>query len=292
MKRASLIAALALGFTSAHAELSFKDKRFAYAAKATEETVTATFEFKNTGKLPIAIQKVDSNCGCLRAEADKDRYAKGESGTITAEFKIGSAEGKQTKQVWVVYGEEKPVVQAKVIGETATPNKAPQDKVVSTTTERLTVELTVPTLVSIEPKITKWVIGSKPEPKEIRVVMDHDKPVHIKDVRSSRENVTVETKEIEAGKEYVLVLTPKSTEKVQLGMLTIQTDCEIAKHQKKLGFFSISRPERKPLPKPAIANSEGTPPNATSSETTAPSNELPAAEGAPSTPPAESPPQS
>ena len=84
--------------------------------------------------------------------------------------------------------------------------------------------------------------------------MMRDEPIHLKKVTSSRENLVVETKAIEEGKVYELTLTPKTTEKIQLGMLTLMTDCEITKHQKKLAFFSIERPGRtKPAPKPKPA---------------------------------------
>jgi hypothetical protein len=114
------------------------------------------------------------------------------------------------------------------------------------TTERLTVELNVPAVIEIEPKIAKWPVGTEPVTKKVTVTMKHDDPIAIREVVSSRESVEVEVKEIEAGRHYELHLTPKTTESVQLGMLTIHTDCRIAKHQKKLAFFSIHRPTPTP----------------------------------------------
>ena len=73
----------------------------------------------------------------------------------------------------------------------------------------------------------------------------------------------VETKELEVGKKYELSLTPSSTDKVQLGMLTIETDCELKKHKKKLAFFSIQRPDPNPkpqaLPIPKVKDDEAAP---------------------------------
>ena len=268
MKRTlTLLASAAFIASPAWAELEFNTKRASHEAKPTDETFETVFKFKNSGRYPVVVKKVDSNCGCISASTDKDRYEKGESGSVTAVFKIGSAEGIQTKSVAVVYAEELPVVKPKVIQEAdpsdpltlPAPVPAPAEpaapRIGPTSTDRLTVELTVPTLIQIEPKITKWTIGDPAETKKITVTMNHESPIAIKDVRSSRDNVKVETKEIEAGKIYELSLTPASTDKVQLGMLTIETDCDLKKHEKKLAFFSIQRaeptsePQVLPIPK-------------------------------------------
>ena len=258
MKRSLLFIFLpTMALSSSWADLKFDSKRISYEAKPDEEQFEAVFEFKNTGKHPIDIKKVDSNCGCLSAKTDKERYAKGESGKVTAIFKIGSAEGVQTKSVSLMYAEDLPVVKPKVVQPAETPNTSdplafretpppppePVKPIVAPTqTDRLTVELTIPSLVQITPKITKWDVGSPPETKTVEVVVDHDEPIKILGVRCSRSNVSVETKEVEPGKRYELALTPESTDKIQLGMLTIETDSSIKKHRKKLAFFSIQRP--------------------------------------------------
>ena len=270
MKRPFLFILLpSLALSSSWADLKFDSKRISYEAKPDEQQFEAVFEFKNTGKHPVNIKKVDSNCGCLSAKTDKERYAKGESGTVTAVFKIGSAEGVQTKNVSLMYAEDLPVVKPKVVQPVETPNTSdplafretpppppePVKPVIAPTqTDRLTVELTIPSLIQITPKITKWDVGSPPETKTVDLVVDHDEPIRILGVRCSRSNVSVETKEVEPGKRYELALTPNSTDKIQLGMLTIETDCSIKKHRKKLAFFSIQRPapeaeaEAEPIP--------------------------------------------
>lgn len=247
----------------AWSDLSFDKKRVSYHAGVLDEVFTAEFTFRNRGKLPIEIKQVDSNCGCLRAEADKKIYKKGATGKITAEFKIGSLEGKQTKQVWVQFVEMKPIVKPKVVRSSAplatsvterslSPADPPAPVIIPETpiTERLTVEITVPTLIAIEPKITRWTQKSAPESRTVSVTMHHDAPIHLKSATSSMENVAVEWEEVTAGEHYQLTLTPKSTEETQLGLITLMTDCEIGKHQKKQAFFVIERPGLDPDPKP------------------------------------------
>lgn len=259
-----LISSAYFAANGAWADLDFDTKQVTYEAKPAEKQFEAVFSFKNTGKHPIDITKVDSNCGCISAKTDKERYEKGESGKVVAVFKIGSAEGVQTKSINLIYKEDQPIVRPKVVAPS--PNSSdplafieqekpePVEPVVSPAqTDRLTVELIVPTIVQIDPKITKWHMGGETETKTIHITMDHEEPIKIKSVRSSRDNIRVETKEVEAGKRYEIAITPQSTDKVQLGMLTIETDCEIKKHRKKLAFFSIQRPEMKKALPPAPA---------------------------------------
>ena len=256
-----------LTVTSAWAVLDFKTKRVTHEAKPKEKQFEAVFSFKNTGKHPIVITKVDSNCGCISAKTDKERYEKGESGKVTATFKIGSAEGVQTKSISLIYKQDQPIVKPKIVAPPADssdplafieqPKPEPVQPVFSPSqTDRLTVELKVPTIVQIDPKITKWDVGSEAETKTIQITIDHEEPIKIKAVRSSRDNIRIETKEIEAGKRYEISITPQTTEKVQLGMLTIETDCQIKKHRKKLAFFSIQRPETKKAPLEAAPAAE------------------------------------
>ncbi len=255
MKRTlAWLAAICLGSGLAQADLSFPSKRNTYEAKPAEESFETVFEFTNTGKHPVIVEQVDSNCGCISAATDKKRYEIGESGTVTAVFKIGSAEGTQSKSLTVFYAEEKPVVRPKVVGAgTEPPPAAAAGKTTTPTAatgarqrQQLTVEVHVPSLIRIEPKVTKWPVGAAAETKTVEVTMNHEEPIVIREVRSSRENMKVEVKELEKGKRYQLHLTPEVTDKVQLGMLTIQTDCAIKRHQKKLAFFSIHRPTRSP----------------------------------------------
>lgn len=252
---------------STQAALEFVERRASYKASPTEESFESVFEFTNKSAHPVVIHEVDSNCGCLRASSDKNRYAPGESGKVTAVFKIGTTEGVQTKSVTVIYAEEKAVVRPKVVGATeskpsgsAATTEAGEETPARATGRRerlqLMVEVEVPTLIAIEPKITKWPMGSEPTTKVVEISMQHESPILIREVRSSRENVRVELKEIEKGKRYQLELTPEKTDSVQLGMLTIETNCDIKRHQKKLAFFSIHRPtarDRVPAkPAPAV----------------------------------------
>ena len=246
-------ALLAFSAVAGYSQLTFESTKQQLKATAADERMEVTFKFKNTGTTPVTILEVDGNCGCLKAEADKESYAKGESGTINAVFTIGSKEGVVTNKLWVNYqvapakntkekakpegvdappGSVSPAVLPKNLTRTVSPN----DK-----TSFLAIEMDIPSVISIEPKNTTWTLGDKPEPRKVKLTVNHDEPIIILGVESSRDNVIVTSEEVTPGREYILTLTPKSTEKVLLGMITIATDSKITKHQKKLAFFTVSR---------------------------------------------------
>lgn len=234
-----LLSFLCAGLPCLWADLTFEETSVFRKLSPSDETVAVSFAFKNTGDSAVVIQNVDSNCGCLSAVTDKQRYAPGEAGRVDAEFKIGSVVGTVTKYVWVVYDDEK----EPATGEKAAESGDSGDEEGNRDPRRVTlsVQLDIPAIMEIEPNPVKWAVGGKPEPKVMKLTVTHDKPIHVKEVRTSRENVSVEVKTIEKGKVYELVLTPKSLDKVQLGMVIIETDCDVEKHAKKLGYFSIVR---------------------------------------------------
>lgn len=229
-----------LGISLAQAELVFEKEHLKLAPEPDAESITATFAFKYTGERPINIQEVDANCGCISATSDQDRYVKGESGKITFVFELGSKEGKQANRVWMIYTEEA------ITGKKATPTKdlgpsgEDPNTLVTPMTKSLKVDIDIPIIVNLEPKMTTWQVGSKPEPREVKVTMKHLTPIRITEVKSSREDVTAELKTVKEGESYIITLTPSSTERKRLGMLTIVTDSKAERHKKKLGFFSVA----------------------------------------------------
>jgi hypothetical protein len=48
--------------------------------------VTATFKFKNTGKIPLVISNVQASCGCTTPNYSKEPIAPGESGFVMATY--------------------------------------------------------------------------------------------------------------------------------------------------------------------------------------------------------------
>ena len=195
--------------------LNFKSKVSEHKAEEGAETVAGRFEFTNDGKAPVTIRNIDTSCRCLEAKADKKVYQPGESGVVEAKFEIRGLTGQIEKGLTLS------------TDDPATPFI------------RLAVKIEVPLIIQIEPKMINWAIGEEPKAKPIVFRVMREKPVHIKSIDVSRKNFAGVVKTIEEGKLYHIELTPESTEATMLGVVSIETDCEIEAQARQLGFFRI-----------------------------------------------------
>ena len=222
MRTFFLIPALLLaGILSCLADLKFDSKNIELKAKPTDDRLEAQFKFKNTGKEAVPITKISIGCSCLSAVTDKQSYAPGESGTVDVVFKLGSFTGHQRKGLTIISGKQR---------------------------TRLQVGVQIPNVITITPDIVEWQVGDEPEPKAFKVVVEYPDPINILDVVCKREGFTHELKTVKEGREFEIILTPKSTAKAMLGMLRITTDCKIKKHKTQMAFYAISRQKSRPQP--------------------------------------------
>jgi len=61
------------------------------------------FSFKNTGKEPIVVQRVQASCGCTTPSYTKEPVAPGQTGTIKAAYNTSGRPGAFTKTLTVFY---------------------------------------------------------------------------------------------------------------------------------------------------------------------------------------------
>ena len=183
--------------------------------KPEDEVATVNFSFKNDGDKPVRILNLESACSCLSATLDRATYEPGGTGTGKAEFKVSTFVGKQEKTITVTTDDPK------------------QPEWV------ITFIMEVPAVVDIEPKMVQWWVGEALSAKEVTVKMTGDQAMTIKNITSTRENVTFSFKEKKPGREYVITVTPKTTADVMIGALKIETDSKIPKYQRQLTFFGV-----------------------------------------------------
>jgi len=195
--------------------LVFEPEVFSYDADISEEQFTATFSVANEGSAPVAITNLDSTCTCLSVTSDRKVVEPNEQATVTAIFDISKLVGKSEKTIYVH------------TDDPAMPRK------------RLGVEVNIPPIVEISPTIAEWQVGEEPAPREIVFKVLREKPIRIVEASSSRRQVSLETKTIEEGREYRLILTPESTDDILLGFVSIKTDCEVEQHQRQLAYFAV-----------------------------------------------------
>jgi putative membrane protein len=196
-------------------KLVFEPEVFEHKAAEGETQFTATFVAKNTGTAPVRLTKLDSSCSCLKVESDTETVPPGGQATINAVFDIAKLSGDAEKRVFVT---------------TDIPDSLDQV---------LLVKVNVKPIVTLEPSSLEWPRGGEPKPLEAVFRVIREKPIRILEAISSRESVACELKTIEEGREYRLILTPKSTADVLLGLVRIKTDCEIEEQKQQLLFFVV-----------------------------------------------------
>lgn len=201
----------------AHAELTLGVPAIELKPKPEDEEVETTFKFRNKGDKTVKILGLESACSCLSSELDKAEYQPGEEGTGRASFKVSTFVGRHEKFVTVSTDDPKqPEWQINFI-------------------------LDVPAVVDIKPKTLQWFIGDEAKPKACLVQFTGAEPMKIVKITATRENVSFDWKELKEGREYLVTVTPKTTQDITMGALKIETNSAIAKYRHQLAFFSISR---------------------------------------------------
>jgi hypothetical protein len=203
--------------------VTFSERNIELNSKPADEKVSFVFNFINDGKDTVHIEDVHVSCACLSAKTDKLSYATGEKGRLEAVFAIGSFTGVQRKTLTLVSRD----------GDSKEHER-----------NGLLAILNIPDVITITPELLQWAVGEKPAEKAFMLKVTHSKPVHIKEVTCSREGFVFRVVEKEKGRVYEIYLKPQQTGKPMLGLLKVDTDCEILKHRRKLAFFSIVRKRR------------------------------------------------
>lgn len=221
-----LTAWVALATSLAAAGLKFEKSLIEVNAPLDSETVTSDFKFTNKSDAQVTIREADAGCSCVAVQVagGKLSYAPGESGTLRATFELGSFQGIVDKQINIWLKDD------------------PEDKPSSI----VTMQVHIPVAIQLEPRTLKWEGGSELTMQVLEIVMDYEKPIHVKSVTSSSPDFEAKLVTIEDGKKYQVEVTPKSTDSPGLAILRIETDFDVEKHRIQQSFASVSRKVEKP----------------------------------------------
>lgn len=219
--RLSLFLTLLLTVAAHAAKLTFEDPVKEVTAELNDREITIDFPFSNKSDEAVTIQRYEAACTCtsVKVKGGKMRYEPGEEGVIRTVFDIGNFIGDTSKaiQLWV---EGDSVARPSVI---------------------LQAKIHIPVLVEVEPKTLRWEPEDAPEVKTIVVTMHQDDPIQVTGVGCSNESFTTELKTLEAGKRYEIDVKPTATDTPALGIITIQTDCEVARHANQRAFAMVRK---------------------------------------------------
>lgn len=189
-----------------------------YSQKVTadpgEKTIEVTFAVENTADKPIGIASLESGCECLEVSINLNPIPARETATITGVFDIEKLRGSSERKITVV-----PEGASRAIF--------------------LTTDIEIEPIYEIVESMTTWARGSKPETKTVAFRVVREKPVHVLSAESKRPEVACELVEVEKGRLYHLRLTPTTTEKSLLGIVRLETDCEIENYARPLAYYSI-----------------------------------------------------
>jgi hypothetical protein len=200
MKRAFVAAVVLALSTSAHAQLTWEKTEIELRPKPGEEEAVAQFKYTNKGDRPVRITNVKSSCGCTVPALKKNEVAPGESGEITATFKIGGRTGTQVKTVRV---------------DTDDPQQP---------SANLVLKAVIPEIVQVQPAFVWWENGEAVKPKTITVRAGKEVPITTIDVTSSSPDFTTKVEKGSSAGEFLIHVQPKDTSRLLSATLTIKPD--------------------------------------------------------------------
>jgi hypothetical protein len=184
----------------AFAQLKWDQPQQVFTPKPGEKTVTARYRFTNIGTSPVSIIDIRPSCGCTTATLAKKKYVPGESGEIEAKLNFVGHVGHQEKWIYV------------------TTNVAGSEPAL------LSLAVDIPPEVTIQPEFVMWRVGDPLEPKTMRVVIPEGIPTNLVAAQADNPTMQVQLREVQAGKEWEVKVTPTSTREPVKAVVTIRSD--------------------------------------------------------------------
>ncbi len=214
-----LVLATASGCSRVEPGLQFDSVEASVEADPSQTSVEVQFPFRNTGSQPVRITRIESTCACLLAQADRALYEPGDLGQITATFTLEGRTGN---------------LEIAIVLQTDSPAQP---------LIRLLTRVQVPDLVSLEPDMLAWSIGSSPAPKVAIFSVLRPEPISLVSAEPMNDGFEVEWEALEKGRRYAVRVTPVSTVQSQIASIRIETDCEIPAQRRHLLFLQIDHPD-------------------------------------------------
>jgi hypothetical protein len=186
----SFVASMALFSPASGAGLVFERTTATVTPGEGDKMIGAEYRFTNSLAEPVEIVNVTTSCGCIVAEADKTRYAPGESGVVTAIYHIGTASGTQRHTI------------------TVATNESPDQRYLLTIVVELPkgVSTGIPTAAPVKPAKLIW---TRPPfaSKTVTVDLTRARSDQVK-VSCDRDTFAFEIRKIPDKREVAIVVTP------------------------------------------------------------------------------------
>lgn len=206
------------GVYEAAAALEFEKTEYKVTSKVDEMKKTFEFSFVNKSSDTVKVKNIWLSCTCLKAWMPDENYsvAPGASGKVFIEIDLGAFGTKVEKDAEV---------------QTSEGQKIP-----------LLISVEVPQFVKVTPQTLKWEVGEKLTPKKMKLVIDKALDLKLEEVSISQKSFEFEAKELKAGKEYEIIVTPKATDSPEFALLRIRTNSSQPRYKTVIGYLSIDKP--------------------------------------------------
>jgi hypothetical protein len=83
-------------------KITFKESVYHFGNVTEGDVVKASFEFTNTGKIPLLIADARASCGCTVPKWPKESIDPGEGGTIYVEFDTNGKKYDQNRPISII----------------------------------------------------------------------------------------------------------------------------------------------------------------------------------------------
>ena len=107
------------------ATISFIEEEFDFGTIQQGDIVEHTYEFTNTGEVPLIIENASASCGCTVPDWPKEPIAPGATGKINVKFDSKGKKGVQNKQVTIRANTNPNFTKVMLKGNVNTPEEGP-----------------------------------------------------------------------------------------------------------------------------------------------------------------------
>lgn len=186
---------IALCSIESRAEIRWIQTEQALSAEVTDSKASATFAYVNEGKTRVTFEKISASCGCTTVTAAAKVIEPGQSGEIHVSMSLGSKVGLVSGNVVV---------------------KADDGSIT-----RLALIVTVPDILTFNPKIVVWKQGQ--EEQVLKVHVATEQPVEIVKVQGPI-GVVLDVNVVKPGREYEVRIRAPEGAKARTGTLRLVTN--------------------------------------------------------------------
>ena len=104
---------------------------------------------------------------------------------------------------------------------------------------KLVIRAQIPDIIRMEPRKLEWARGEAAAPKTIKITISKELPVNLTTVDLTGDAFDYEPVTVKKGREYKIIVTPKSTAKPAFSTNRLRTDSAVPRYKRQMGFLAI-----------------------------------------------------